>query len=284
MTRHIELYLVPYDSGHREIRTGCGPARFLERGVDQFLRDRGHQVSVRWIESHAALPTENGTTFELIRNLAGAVRSSVSRGALPVLLAGNCNSSVGALAGTGPTQPGLVWFDAHGDFNTPETTESGFLDGMGLAMATGRCWKTILSAVPGFAPLLEANVLHVGARDLDVEEERMLRASDVTLVAPGDLGAADVEKAVERALLDLRKRVGTIYLHIDIDVLDLGEVMPNHLAVPGGLSIQTVQACIRMAGELFDVCGCCLASYDPAYDVDDQVLRAGMRLLEAVVL
>jgi arginase len=284
MAKHIELLLVPYDSGHRDTRTGCGPARFLERGVDQVLRDRGHQVSVRWIESRAALPTENGTTFELIRNLAEAVLSSVSRGALPVLLAGNCNSSVGALAGIGPTQLGLVWFDAHGDFNTPETTESGFLDGMGLAMATGRCWKTILSAVPGFAPLPEANVLHVGARDLDIEEERMLRESDVTLVTPGDLSAADVEKAVETALLDLRKRIGRIYLHIDIDVLDLGEVMPNHLAVPGGLSIQTVQASIRMARELFEVCGCCLASYDPAYDVDDQVLRAGIGLLEAVIL
>jgi arginase len=256
----------------------------LERGVDQRLRDRGHQVSVRWIESRAALPTESGTTFELIRNLADAVRSSVSRGALPVLLAGNCNSSVGALAGIGPMHPGLVWFDAHGDFNTPETTESGFLDGMGLAMVTGRCWKAVLSTVPGFAPLPEANVLHVGGRDLDVEEERMLRESDVALVMPGDLGSTDVEKAVEAALLDLRKRASRIYLHIDIDVLDLGEVEPNHLAVAGGLSVETVKACIRMAGEMLDVCGCCLASYDPAYDVDDLVLRAGMGLLEAVVL
>ena len=284
MTRHIDLHLVPYDSGHRDTRTGSGPGRLLERGVDRLLRDLGHQVSVRWIEPRAVLPTENGTTFELIRYLAEAVRSSVSRGALPILLAGNCNSSVGALAGIGPTRPGLVWFDAHGDFNTPETTESGFLDGMGLAMTTGRCWRRVLSAVPGFAPLPELHVLHVGARDLDIEEERMLRASDVALVTPRDLGSADVEKAVETALLGLRKRVSRIYLHIDIDVLDLGEVMPNHLAVPGGLAVGTVEASIRMARELFDVCGCCLASFDPAYDVDDQVLRAGVRLLEAVVL
>jgi arginase len=284
MTKHIDLLLAPYDSGHRDTRTGNGSARFLERGVDQILRDQGCQVNVRWIESRAALPTENGTTFELIHNLAEAVRLSVSRGALPILLAGNCNSSVGAVAGIGPRQLGLVWFDAHGDFNTPETTESGFLDGMGLAMATGRCWKRVLSTVPGFAPLPEPHVLHVGARDLDIEEERMLRASDVALVTPGDLGAADIEVAIETALLELRKRVSRIYLHIDMDVLDLGEVMPNHLAVPGGLSVWTVEASIRMARELFDVCGCCLASFDPAYDVDDRVLRAGIGLLEAVVL
>jgi len=61
----------------------------------------------------------------------------------------------------------VLWFDAHGDFNTPESTLGGFLDGMALAIATGRCWTGLAATVPGFTPVAEENVVLVGARDLD---------------------------------------------------------------------------------------------------------------------
>jgi arginase len=178
----IGIILVPYDSGHRGVCTGLGPICLAEHGIDESLRRLGHQVGVQTIESAAALTTEVGTTFELIRGVSSAVRSSASSGALPIVLAGNCNSCVGTVAGVGVTDLGVLWFDAHGDFNTPETTETGFLDGMGLAMATGRCWRAILSTIPGFSPIPDAHIVHVGARDLDVVEAQMLSQSDIRLV------------------------------------------------------------------------------------------------------
>jgi arginase len=71
-------------------------------------------------------------------------------GRLPVIVAGNCNVGLGAIGGIDAPRLGIVWLDAHPDFHTPETTDSGFIDGMGLAAATGACWKTLCNSIPGF--------------------------------------------------------------------------------------------------------------------------------------
>jgi arginase len=279
----VDIILVPYDSGYRGVRTGLGPIRLLEHGVDESLRRLGHQVDVQTIESAAGLTTEIGTTFELIRELAGAVHSSVSDGALPIVLAGNCNSCVGTVAGSGGGDLGILWFDAHGDLNTPEITESGFLDGMGLAMATGRCWKAILATIPGFIPISDAHIVHVGSRALDPAEERMLGQSDIQLIPAQGSDAAGIQESVAAALRELRNRVSRIYVHVDVDVLDTGEARPNHLAVPGGLSSSAVKESITMAKELFELSAFAIASFDPAYDYRDAVLQESIALVEAAV-
>lgn len=196
------------------------------------------------------------------------------------MLAGNCNSCLGTLAGIGQDPLGIVWFDAHGDFNTPETTLSGFFDGMGLAMAAGRCWRPLLGTIPGFSPVPEANVLHLGARDLDPEEERLLRQSEIKLVMPGGVESS-FRQVVDTALNQLRDKVAKIYLHVDIDVLDTGEALPNQLAVPGGLSVELVEELIGMIRERFEIYAGAITSFDPDYDKDDKVLDAGIRIAKA---
>lgn len=279
---NIQIIQVPYDSGHKSIRTGRGPEYFLQHSVDQILRDRGHQVGSYRIESTTSFATEIGTAFELNRLLAKQVSSAISRNMFPIVLAGNCNSCLGTLAGIGQNQLGIVWFDAHGDFNTPETTISGFLDGMGLAMATGCCWRSQLRTIPGFSPIPETNILHIGARDLDPEEERLFQQSEIEVIRPGE-GGDNIRKTIDRALNKLRDKVTRIYLHVDMDVLDTGEALPNHLAVPGGLSVEVVEEIIGIVKERFVVCASAITSFDPDYDKDDQVLGAGIRIMKAVV-
>ncbi|MBN2117012.1 MAG: arginase family protein [Anaerolineales bacterium] len=277
---NIQIIQVPYDSGHKGVRTGRGPGHFLQHGIDQVLRDCGHQVGSCRIESKAPLTTEIGTAFELNRLLARQVRSAIASRMFPIVLAGNCNSCLGTLAGIGQDPLGIVWFDAHGDFNTPETTLSGFFDGMGLAMAAGRCWRPLLGTIPGFSPVPEANVLHLGARDLDPEEERLLRQSEIKLVMPGGVESS-FRQVVDTALNQLRDKVAKIYLHVDIDVLDTGEALPNQLAVPGGLSVELVEELIGMIRERFEIYAGAITSFDPDYDKDDKVLDAGIRIAKA---
>ena len=279
---NIQIIVIPYDSGHKGIRTGRGPEHFLQHGVNQILRDDGHQVKSYRIKSKTSFTTEIGTTFELNRLLAKQVNSAISRKMFPLVLAGNCNSCLGTLAGIGPDRLGIVWFDAHGDFNTPETTISGFFDGMGLAMATGRCWRSLLGTIPGFNPIPEANVLHIGARDLDPEEEQLLQGSDVEVVKPGE-EESSTRKAINIALNKLRDKMARVYLHVDVDVLDTGEALPNHLAVPGGLSVEVVEEIIGMVKERFEVCAGAITSFDPDYDKDDKVLGAATRIVKAFV-
>lgn len=259
---------------------GRGPEHFLQHGIDQVLRDCGHRVSSYRIESNAALPTEMGTTLELNRKLAERVNSAVRNKMFPIVLAGNCNSCLGAMGGIGRSRLGIIWFDAHGDFNTPETTLSGCLDGMGLAMAAGRCWQSLLKTIPGFKPIQEANILHIGVRDLDPEEKMLLQKSEIEVVTPYK-EEGKFRKTIDKALDKLRNRVKRVYLHVDIDVLDTGKALPNHLAVPGGLSAEVVEEAIRMVKERFEVSASALTAFDPDYDKGDTVLGAGIRIIKA---
>lgn len=279
---NIQMIQVPYDSGHKDVRAGRGPGYFLQRGLDQTLRGDGHQVDVQRIESQAALTTEIGTALELNRLLARQVHAATSKKMFPLVLAGNCNSSLGTLAGIEPGALGVIWFDAHGDFNTPETTLSGFFDGMGLAMAAGRCWRALLETIPGFHPIPEANILHIGARDLDPEEAKLMQRSEMQVVRPG-AGEDRLRREVEAALDTLRDQVSGVYVHVDVDVLDTGEALPNHFAVPGGLPVELVEEIIGMTRERFELRAGAVTCFEPEYDKGDQVLNAGVRIVKALV-
>ncbi|HEX6040499.1 arginase family protein [Longimicrobium sp.] len=146
----IRLIAVPYDSGIRGWRMGAGPDRLLDAGLEEQLRAAGHTVSAERVELAAEAVPEIRATFDLAARLSERVSAARAAGALPIVLAGNCASALGTLAGLADDEPGIVWLDAHGDFNTPETTRSGMLDGMALAIATGRCWTEMAGTIPGF--------------------------------------------------------------------------------------------------------------------------------------
>ncbi len=279
---NVRVVAVPYDSGHRSLRMGAGPGHLLKNGLCEALGSSERRVELATLHPQKDPLAEVATAFELDRLVSEEVRDAVSGGELPVVLSGNCNISVGTLAGVGPEGLGIVWFDAHADFNTPETTTTGFSDGMGLAIALGHCWKEMARGVPGFSPVAEENVVLAGAREVEPSEKERLGASPVVVV-----GADRIEQEGLRALavaLDiLRTRVGRVYVHVDLDVLDAGKVgKANEFASEGGLSAEELEEALGMICERFAVAACGIASYDPAFDADGRVLRAavaGVRVL-----
>ncbi|HUP63550.1 MAG TPA: arginase family protein [Thermoanaerobaculia bacterium] len=138
MTR---FFAVPYDSGHHNVRMGAGPLRIMQAlGID-----------AEEIAPAREWRAEIATTFELYHRLAERIAAHPD--SLPIVLAGNCGAAIGAAAGVGTTRLAAIWFDAHGDYNTPDATESGFLDGMSMAILTGHCWKNLASTIPHFTPI-----------------------------------------------------------------------------------------------------------------------------------
>ena len=121
---------------------------------------------------------------QLVRRLAGRVRVAVQEGSFPMVLAGNCNSCLGTVAGVGAEHLGVFWFDAHADFDDPDENTSGFFDVMGLAMLTGRGWPALRGTIPGHIPISESNVVLAGVRDLEPYQRQRLDASEVCVV-PG---------------------------------------------------------------------------------------------------
>jgi arginase len=279
--RDVRIIAVPYDSGHPGKRMGAGPGHLLEHGLADAVRADGQTPSVA-IVSHVREPTaEVATAFELQGMVSDHVRRAVAGGGLPLVISGNCNTAaVGSVAGAGGGL-GVIWFDAHGEFNTPETTTSGFVDGMGLAIVVGRCWKRMASAVPGFSAVPEDNVLTAGVRDTDAEERERLDASGVTVV--GDI-EGQAARAFAAALDGLGSRVDSVYVHLDLDVLDAQKVgRANEFASDGGPSAEGLRSALGMVRERFEVVAVGFASYDPAYDADGRILRAALACAETLV-
>ena len=280
---NTRIIKVPYDCGYKERRQGLGPDRFFSHGIDQVLESDGHRVEIARIDSQSDFTIEIMTAFELNRLLAGEVHRSITEDVFPVVLSGNCNSCLGTIAGIGPQNLGVVWFDAHGEFNTPETTLSGFLDGMPIAIATGRCWKSVAATIPGFQPVAEKNLMLVGARDLDEEEHRQLAQSEINLVRTTPGNETDILRKIKSAVTDLQRRVTGIYLHIDMDAFEIGAGAANHYGATGGLSPEFMLEAIALVKEQIRIKGCALASYDPAFDSDGRFVEAGIQSLRKIL-
>jgi arginase len=279
---NVRILTVPYDSGVRRVRMGLGPERLLARGLPATLANRGHEPAVETIEiPEASPPLEVGNAFRLNRLLAERVRAAVAAGSFPVVLAGNCNTAAGTLAGIGPERTGVLWLDSHGDLNSPETTGSGFFDGMALAMVTGRCWSTLAAGIPGFLPVPDRQVVLAGARDLDAAEEALLAASEIGVVSAHSLRGGS--ETFERTFSALAARVRRLYVHIDLDVLDRDEARANQFAAPGGPTTSELSEVLRAVGARVPVAAVAVTAYDPTFDPEGDAADAALALVGTVL-
>jgi arginase len=254
----VTLIQVPYHLGRKGVVLGAGPAPLAEAiGGESIVVERG-----------APFDNEIASSFAVIRAASRAVRETVAAGRFPLVLAGNCNSSLGTVAGLG-REVGVVWFDAHGDFNTPDTTPTGFFDGFGLALLTGTGWRTLRETVDGHRPVPEEHVLLVGARDLDPREEERLEASAI-----GRAGAQSLPDALD----ELAARVDAVYVHIDLDVLDRSEGRANSLARDGGFSAAELEDALDAVQARFDVPAAALTAYEPPCDPEGRIPRVAAGL------
>ena len=165
-----------------------------------------------------------------------------------LVVGGDCTSHAGAMAGIRRARPGmrlgLAWFDAHGDFNTPDTTPSGNVWGMPFAMACGRGDPDLVGAVDG-PTVREADAGLFGAQVLDEEESRMLAASRVAVFGAGMLGDPAGLAAVAAWAAAVAQRIDGWYVAFDLDALDAAGGWAVAMPEPGGLSLDTAVGSIR---------------------------------------
>lgn len=248
MTRYFS---VPYDSGHYALRMGAGTSRLA--------RELG--IAPEEIAPASPFRREITTSFELYRALAARVAESSD---FPVVLGGNCGCAIGAAAGLGTDRLAILWFDAHGDYNTPDTSDSGFLDGMCLSVLTGRCFHALAKTIPRFAPVQPSRTIHIGSRDYSPGEREALLADGIRMTP--DFDGIDADR---------------VLVHVDLDVIDPRFGRANPFAVGGGLSPDDVVGVIDAARERFTIAGLVLASYDPSCDPGGTIAAIGARIVHA---
>jgi arginase len=179
---------------------------------------------------------------------------------------------------------GMVYMDAHGDFNTPETTPSGIIGGMDVAIVAGRGSKK-LAVMFGHSPLLpEENIVLYGVRDLDPFEAKALAESKVRVYTREKIKAQGAEKAAEEILRYLKSKCGCLYLHIDLDVLDKSVFSAQGLPVPDGLSKEEFQSTLKVLVKSGKLCGVALMAFDAAKDADGSQARRIVELVAGTLL
>jgi arginase len=273
----VALLVVPFDTGRRGWRMGAGPEHLVDQGLAEQLTRRGYAVDVSIVEPDDDRPlAEIGTAFSLMRLLAGRVRQAVERGAFPLVLSGNCGTAAGTIAGLGARARHVFWFDAHADCNTPETTTSGFLDGMALAMAMGWCWRHMTRQIPGFAPIDPSRVLLLGTRDVDPLEAELMARHGVATEPPGA-----VNDALAGAIADCNAEAA--YLHCDLDVLVPADGQANGFRVAGGLTRTSFVEAVGVIARGVPIGAAALTAYAPEYDADGRVCRLAFDIVETLL-
>lgn len=242
--------------------------------LDQHLPGLEELAQPDWIINRQPLPEGNQQTRISILHaaLAGEVEEAVREELLPVSLAGDCCTAVGVLAGLrrAGVDPLLIWFDAHGDFNTWETTPSGFLGGMPLAMLAGLGDQTLLEGID-VKPLPQERIILTDGRDLDPGEEELVAASSIRHIS-------DPLELLHFPLGDQ-----AIWVHFDTDIVNPEESPAQNYPAAGGPGVEEMERIFRrLAGTGF-IQAISLSSWNPEMKGAEQSESASFQLLDILL-
>jgi arginase len=236
----------------------------LEERIDRFPVPAGAEVLPAPTDQAQAEPARLSARY-------GAVADRIAQTERPLVLAGDCLTAVGILAGMQRRRGDLsiIWLDAHGDFNTPEISVSGYLAGMSLAAATGRVPQLVGEPV-GLRAVADERCLLIGARDLDPAEGDALAVSRV------NRAGADPETL--RAALHTQSPT-TVYLHLDVDIVDGSDLPGLRFPAPDGPTLSVVQDCLAQIVDCAPPAAACIScAWEPARIAEPSTLRAIGRL------
>lgn len=203
-----------------------------------------------------------------VQALKKRVELIVDDGALPVIIGGDHSQAIGSVAGLQKkfgADLGVLWVDAHGDFNTVETTPSGNIHGMPLSVICGRGDRRLLDVGP-FPGARERNVAVFGARDLDPGEIENLRASEVTVVSTADILEEGFRPSIDRAIDAVCDGVDRVHVSFDMDSIDPMFCPGTGNTVPGGLTSREVLYLMERMHATGKVCSIDLVEVNPALD------------------
>ncbi len=271
--------------------TSAGPATMANGGVQEILKSLGATIRVAQIGLTRDEDTEYGGWKRLgmaLGHFADTVAANEREGWFTVGLLATCPSMPGLVAGLEHSGPdgkplriGMLWLDAHPDFNTPETTRSGSLGGMPVAVATGRALRILRLDAHLDPPLNDRRIVMGGVRLIDPLEQELLDHSRIEQVTVDDLRQAS--PAVFAQLDRLSRISDKLYIHIDMDVLDPREVMAHQNKVPNGPSSEQLASLFEQIFRRYPKASAIGFATIPATDEGGLSLAAVNRMIAGAV-
>jgi arginase len=292
-TRPIHVIGVPLDLGGNRRGTDMGPSAFRIAGIGEQLARLGRSVIDKG-DIATPIPEIKGAGDERKRYVKDIARvcqkvfqivlGSIEEGAIPIVLGGDHSLAAGSVAAAAASlrkrgkKAGLIWVDAHGDMNTPETSDSGNVHGMPLAALLGP-EPAELARIGGHVPAVAAeNTVLVGIRNLDDREKGLVRASKVHVFTMKEIDRLGVAQVMERALTLAGRGTGGIHVSFDMDVCDPAIAPGVGTAVKGGLDYREAHVVMEMVAESGRLTSLDLVEVNPTLDLRNTTAELGTEL------
>ena len=294
MAYKVRIIGVPMDLGASRRGVDMGPSAMRVAGLQSRIKQLGHQVedvgnvAVKQAEEqhygdkHAKYLKE---IAETCKGLGAIVEQAIADGCLPLVLGGDHSLAVGSIAGASASfhkqgrRIGLLWLDAHGDMNTPESSPSGNVHGMPLASLIGHGPPELVD-LAGFRPILEPrNVVLVGIRDLDSKEQRLMKQSGVHVFTMRDIDERGMRDVMSDALRFATDDTAGVAVSLDMDFVDPAEAPGVGTPVRGGVTYREAHLAMEMIADSRAMVSLEVVEINPVIDLHNKTGNLGVELV-----
>ena len=277
----IDVIGVPMDLGADRRGVDMGPSAIRYAHLQRKLEDLGYTVQD---EGNIEVPIAEMCSITnpklkyidciipMSRRVAGAVATSVQGGRFPLVLGGDHSLSIGSVRGAARNKKlGVIWIDAHADFNTAETTPSGNIHGMSLAVLAGQGDPSLVQLWDEPLPVIDPQkIAIIGARDLDSGEKVNLQNAGAMVLGMEQIDRYGMVTMVEKAIEHVSRDVDGIWLSLDLDALDPQHAPGVGTPVPAGLTQREAHLACELIAETGKLIGMDLVEVNPILDVQNQ--------------
>ena len=296
----VEVIGVPLDLGASRRGVDMGPSAIRIADLESRLVSLGYEVTdlgnleVAIPETQEVAEGEEVLRYkspivETCRDLMKTVQASLDRGAFPLVLGGDHSIALGSIAGASlhhaarKGRIGLIWFDAHGDFNTPETTQSGNIHGMPLAATLGMGDHDLVN-LGGTSPKVDPrNAVLIGVRDLDPREKENIRSSGISTFTMREVDESGMRSVMNEAIKIASDGTNGIYVSFDLDVIDPEFAPGTGTPVVGGLSYREAHLAMEIMSDRADLVALDLVEVNPVIDNQNHTALLAVELVQSLL-
>lgn len=286
MNKAVRIIGVPIDLGQNKRGVDMGPAALRYAGLAANLAELGYQVQDSGniaVPIRGTVSNEEGQNFlpsirSTCQEVYAAARLAVEQGQIPLFIGGDHTLAIGSIGGITHRKPaGLIWIDAHGDFNTPQSTLTNNIHGMTLAVLMGDGYPELVDIGRPGPKLAAADVVMIGIRDLDPQERVRLKESGITVYTMRDIDERGMGAITREALERLEHRE-RLHVSLDMDALD-PQVGPGvGTLAPGGITCREAQLLMEIIADTERCIGLDIVEINPVFDHHNQTARLAVEL------
>ncbi len=290
MKKPVRIIGVPMDLGQNHRGVDMGPSAVRYANLSRSLRNLGYETFDSGdinIPGHYALAnTSIQERLPLIcKGCLSAYelgRQAVEAGEIPIFLGGDHSASIGTVGGvTHNTEVGLIWIDAHGDFNTPETSESQNVHGMALAVLLGLGPKELVNLGRPGPKVKPSNVVLIGIRDLDEEEKKLVRNSGCTVFTMREVDEIGIRAVLSQTLKNF-SHLDNIHISLDLDVMDPQDAPGVGTPSQGGLTYREGQLIMEILSDTGKLHSVDIMEINPILDIQNRTAQMAVNLASSL--